>query len=212
MDTKEIVRVRTSEIYRSIVKVVKWTIIAIIIIGVLYGLYTVFEIYFFGSFIFAVFVMGVIFFYMVQVPGELYIECRIGNPNDEKNKSDVLGLFRIPGNIVQEYENLGSNTTKFKTKGGNTINIVEKIDLGTKTIERAWFDELSSWEFFIKKATFGRLKDLHIELMDEVVKTKETRQIYHQHELIKMLSHMEKNSDLEAIEKEYYKKLGETDV
>jgi hypothetical protein len=207
MDTKEVVRVRTSEIFRMIAKVIKWVIVSIIIGVVLYGLYIVFEIYFFGSLIFSVIVMGVIFFYMVQVPGEMYIECRTGDPNDEKNKSDVLGIFRIPNNIIQEYESLGANTTKFKTRGGNTINIVEKINRRNKTIERAWFDELSSWEFYVKKSTFGKLKDLHVELMDEVVKTKETREIYHQHELIKMLTHMEKSTDLEAIEKEYYTKL-----
>ncbi len=44
MDTKEVVRVRTSEIFRMISKVIKWVFISIIIVGVLYGLYTVFEI------------------------------------------------------------------------------------------------------------------------------------------------------------------------
>lgn len=198
----EVVVVKTTERFRFIFTTLKLTVFGGFAIIILYWLYTFFGGYFFLQFFIALIICFGAFNKLYEAPGELVLECRIGSEKDEKNKGDVLGLDKVPNEILKDYTPIGSNIRKFSFKTGKTVSIVEKIDHMKKEIIYPWFSELSDFEFFIRKETYINLKKRFKNILDDILKTKETRELYRQLETIKLLDYLESEKDIEKIKKE----------
>ena len=180
-----------------------WGILKLILVGfvgilILYGLFAVFGGYFFASFFIALIIISITINNFYEVDGELVLECRIGSEKGE-SKGDVIGIDKVPCEMFVDYKSKGANIKKFTTKTGKSISIVEKIDHVKKRIIYPWFSELSDFEFFIKKGTYVDLKKKFKDILDDILKTKETRELYYQIEHIKMLDYLESEEDIKEI-------------
>lgn len=191
--------IQTSEKWRQFVSGIQWLIIFIISILVLYFLWRIFGLYIFGSFFLSFIVSGVVFFKMIDVPHERFIECRIEMKEDEKGKlkprNHIFNEYKIPIKILKEFKYEGDTKVKFKTRQGNTINIVEEIDFNTKIIKYCWFSNLSDWDFYILEETFKICKmELENQYRD-LRRHKETRALYYDIKFINMVGDMDKDED-----------------
>jgi len=185
-------------------KALKWIGIIIVSIIALYILHRIFGMYIFGSLFLSVTVSSVIFFIILEVPNERYIECRIEIEEDEKGnkkpRNHIFNEYKIPINMLREFTVHGSTIVKFKMKSGKTINIVEKIDLKTKTIHYPWFSGLSDWEFYIYEETFKICKE-HLENQTRDLRRHEqTRELYYDVKFIEMLQDVSKEEDFKEYE------------
>lgn len=203
-DKKIETKVETTEWFRTKKSAGKLIGIVIVGISILYFFITVFGGYFFLSFFFYLFVIFVVFSKLYKAPGELFIECKVGSSKDKDSEGDVISISRIPHKLLEEgYKSKGANVQKLKTKSGNNISIVEEIDDDTMTIKWAWYAQESSFNFYAKKTTFFDMKELVTNLMDDIMKAKETRALYHKMEIMKMLDDMERRKDISELEKEF---------
>jgi hypothetical protein len=191
---KEIMVVKTTEWFRLKKKIFKWILITIGVILLLIFLTYVFGVYFFLSFIIWALLITPLFYKILESTGEIYLECKVG-----KNK-DSIGISKIPHNIVRQIEMIGGNTTKFKTIAGHTLNIVEEIDYNNLIIKKAWFDEMSSFEFFCDKKAFDNLRDNVLNLMDEIFLSKRLRPIYNKAQFIKMFNDQEYEKEIKNLD------------
>jgi len=196
-------RVETTEWFRT--KKSVWKLVGISIIGflILYVLITIFGGYFFFSFFIYLGIIFVVFNKLYEAPGELFIECRLGSSKDKDSEGDMISIQKIPHKLLENYKSKGSNVQKLRTKTGKTISIVENIDTFTQTIKWSWYAEESPFRFYAKKETFVELKKLVIKLMDDIMKAKETRLIYHKMEIMGMLDDMERRKDIRLLEAEF---------
>lgn len=191
--------IATTEKFRIKIWLLKWTI-GLLITGVLLvGFYLAFEIYFYLSFVMALIIAIGFLDKLYEAPGTTCIEYGLSSMKDDE--SDILSITEIPHNVLDGLKKKGTNILTIESKSGKKVIIAEKVDLEKNLIVYPWAKEVSSWEFMKKKEIFLELKNKLKDLMGEVLKTKETRDLYHKLEVIKMLDYMESEKDIEEIEK-----------
>ena len=191
--------VQASERWRQFVSAVQWIVIIIISILVLYALWLIFGLYIFYSLFLSTILSGTVFYKMIDVPNERFIECRIEMEEDEKGKmkprSHVFNEYKIPVKLLKEFKYEGDTKVKFKTRQGNTINIVEKIDFNKKIIKYCWFSGLSDWEFYVYEETFKLCKNQLEMNYRDLRRHKQTRSLYYDIKFIDMINDVEKEED-----------------
>lgn len=200
--TVEYIQVKTTEAYRLTIKLIKWVLL---LIGIILGLYILslfFGIYFFASFFLGGIVIIPILNKIIDIKGEYILEGRIGTEGDENNKGDIIGCAKVPHEIIELCEHEGGNLSRVKTISGKPLIICENFEPKKLLIKRAWFDEIASIRFFIDKNAFARMRDYLISFMDDVLRTKRTRAVYHKMEFIKMFEDQEYRKDIKELEKE----------
>jgi len=202
-DDRGEMRVETTEWFRTKKSLVKYIGIGVVGIFILYVLITIFGVYFFLSFFLYLVVVFIVFNKLYEAPGELFIECNLGSHKDKDSEGDVISIQRIPHQLLENFKSKGSNMQKLRTKTGQTISIVENINVVAQIIKYSWYAEESPFEFYAKKETFVELKKLVIKLMDDILKAKETRLIYHKMEIMGMLDDMERRKDMKLLEEEF---------
>jgi len=202
-DKKEETRIETTEWFRAKKSVGKLIVVGIIGFFGLYVLIRVFGGYFFYSFFIYLGIIFVVFNKLYEAPGELFIECRMGSSKDKDSEGDIISICKVPHKLLKQYKSKGSNIQKIKTKSGKTISIVEKIDTEKGIVIWSWYAEESPFNFYAKRETFMKMKKLVTNLMDDILKAKETRAIYHKMEIMKMLDDMERRKDIKELEKEF---------
>lgn len=196
----EYIHVKTSELYRLVIKALKWIgIIAGFGIG-LYLLSFIFELFFFVAFFFAIPVLFPFFNKVLEVKGEIIIESRIGSPGDEKNKGDVTGVCIVPHNIIEACEDKGGNISRIKSISGKPIMIVENFDPIKLEITRAWIDEVSSFKFLTDKNAFIKLREFVESLMDQILMTKRLRKLYTKWLYLESINNQELKTEVKEIE------------
>lgn len=200
--TVEYIQVKTTESFRMFVKMVKWFLLLIGIILGLYVLSLIFGIYFFASFFLGGIIIIPVLNKIIDIKGEYILEGRLGVEGDENNKGDVIGVCKVPHEIIELCEHVGGNLSRIKTPSGKPLIICEKFDPNKLLIKRAWFDEIASIRFFIDKNAFARMRDYLISFMDDVLRTKRTRAVYHKMEFIKMFEDQEYRKDIKELEEE----------
>ncbi len=187
--------------------ILKWTGIIILTIFLLTGMYIAFGFYIYGSFVLSLLIGSSLFYSVVTVPGELYFECDMTIDEENKIKYRTIGLYKIPDDIIKTYTVSGDNQVKFKTSGGKTINVVDSINFKKKIITYSWIASLSNIEFYLKEETFHKLKEEFKKVNRDIIKTKETRELYNQIEFIKMLDDMEKGTEADEVIKTIQEKI-----
>ncbi len=200
---KEDTRVETTEWFR--IKKTAWKLILVGIFGVLslYMLMSFFGGYFFVSFFIYFILILIVINNLYQAPGELFIECGVSSSKDKDSKGDVIGIYKIPNELLVGYESKGSNVQKLKSKTGKGISIVEEIDNKNMKIKWSWYSEESPFEFYAKKETFIELKKLVNKLMDNVMMAKVNRPILVKKFLIDTMDEMESQRDIKKFELDF---------
>lgn len=198
----EYIHVKTTEGFRVAVKVISWILYFVAFVIGLYILSFIFGIYFFMAFALGGIIIVPILNQIIEIKGEYILEGRIGTEGDEQNKGDVLGLCKVPHEIIELCETEGGNLSRIKTISGKPLIICEEFKPNQLMIKRAWFDEISSIRFFIDKNAFSRMRGYLIEFMDDVLRTKRTRKVYHKMEFIKMFEDQEYRKDIKEMEQE----------
>ena len=191
--------VQASERWRQFISGLQWMGIIIFSIITLYILWVIFGLYIFGSFFLSFIVSGYVFYKMIDVPNERFIECRIEMKKDEdgklKPRNHVFNEYKIPIKLLREFKYEGDTKVKFKTKQGNTINIVEEIDFNKKIIKYCWFSGLSDWDFYVYEETFKICKTELENTYRDLRRHKQTRSLYYDVKFINMIDDVEKEED-----------------
>lgn len=203
----EYIHVKTTELYRLVIKVLKWIgIIAVTIFG-LYLLTFIFEIFFFIAFFFAMPVIFPFFNKILEVKGEILIESRLGSPGENnKNPGDIVGVCIVPHNIIEACEQKGGNMSRIRSISGKPVILVEKFDPIKLEIIRAWIDEISSFKFLTDKNAFIKLREFVESLMDQILMTKRLRKLYQKWIYLESINNQELKAEIKEVEssiKEY---------
>ncbi|TET57428.1 MAG: hypothetical protein E3J52_10385 [Promethearchaeota archaeon] len=200
--TVEYIHVKTTESFRMAVKIIKWILLLISIILGLYILSLFFGIYFFLSFFLGGMIILPILNKIIEIKGEYILEGRLGVEGDENNKGDIIGLTKAPHKIIELCEHVGGNISRVKTISGKSLIICEEFNPNKLLIKKAWFDKIASIYFFMDKNAFVKMRDYLISFMDDVLRTKRTRAVYHKMEFIKMFEDQEYRKDIRELEEE----------
>ena len=183
---KDKVIVKTTELYRLIVRGLKLLIFIIIAGIILYIFYRIFGYLFYLSFFTSLIILFPILWYMVKAPGEHYLEF------DMSEKGEMLSLAHIPYKIMNDFNKEGSYICKIPTQTGKTVTLVEKIDYYKKEIIYPWFKEMSGFQFHFKKKIFLELRKCVVGFQEEILQTKELRPIMMKTELKRSYERMRK--------------------
>jgi len=156
---------KTFNFLGKIWKVIKWIFIIIGIIIFMAICYLLFGYLFYIGF-FLIAPPSLWFLNKVlEVPSSHIFECRLGSK--DKGKPDRLGLVKVPNKKLKDIPKDGGHMMARDTVSGKPLYIVEEFS--EKKIEVAWFDKVSSIEFYGDKEAFVYLQEKCLDDWREIM-------------------------------------------
>jgi len=153
-------RILSSELYQDTKETLTKVAYGIILLIALYGLWRLFNFWFFAGLVISAMPLGILITHITQVPRLLVLSMHIAENEDD---ADYFAIYSIPYKMLELFKREGGDFYYLTTLEGTQIATCDSIDFENFRIKNSWFNEISNIEFFREKQAFLTLKQMYVD-------------------------------------------------